>query len=88
VNPAPYIALDASGATAWLGWPKSDAVQTEIANWYAAPDKVAIGGLNQAATDDVVHIPAGFFKGYQVSRKNISGIVKALFLVFWDVSKT
>ena len=31
VNPAPYIALDASGDTAWFGWPKSDLVQEKIA---------------------------------------------------------
>jgi peptide/nickel transport system substrate-binding protein len=92
VNPAPYIALDASGPTAWFGWPKSDAVQAKIAEWYAAPDlaaeKQAVSGLNQAAMDDVVYIPTGFFKGYQAWRKNISGIVKAPFPVFWDVSKT
>jgi peptide/nickel transport system substrate-binding protein len=92
VNPAPYTGLDASGPTAWYGWPKSDAVQAKIAEWYAAPDlaaeKVAIGGLNQAAMDDVVFIPTGFFKGYQAWRSNVTGIVKAPFPVFWDVSKT
>jgi peptide/nickel transport system substrate-binding protein len=92
VNPAPYIALDASGATAWFGWPKSDAVQAKIAEWYAAPDlaaeKLAIGGLNQAAMDDVIYIPTGFFRSYQAWRSNVSGVVKAPFPVFWDVSKT
>jgi len=69
VNPAPYTALDASGDTAWFGWPKSDLVQAKIAEWYAAPDfaaeKTAIDGLNKAAMDDVVYIPTGFFKFYQ-----------------------
>jgi len=92
VNPAPYIALDASGPTAWFGWPKSDAVQEKIAAWYAAPDlaaeKAVIADLNKAAMDDVVYIPTGFFKGYQAWRTNVSGVVKAPFPVFWDVSKT
>ncbi len=92
VNPAPYIALDASGDTAWFGWPKSDAVQSKIAEWYAAPDLAAekkiIAGLNQAAMEHVVYVPTGFFKGYQAWRKNVAGIVKAPFPVFWDVSKT
>jgi peptide/nickel transport system substrate-binding protein len=92
VNPAPYIALDASGPTAWFGWPKSDAVQEKIAAWYAAPDltaeKKVIAELNKAAMDDVVYIPTGFFKGYQAWRTNVSGVVKAPFPVFWDVSKT
>ena len=92
VNPAPYIALDASGDTAWFGWPKSEAVQAKIGEWYAAPDlaaeKKAIAELNKAAMEHVVYVPTGFFKGYQAWRKNVSGIVKAPFPVFWDVSKT
>ena len=92
VNPAPYIALDASGDTAWFGWPKSELVQEKIGAWYAAPDlaaeKVAIDELNKAAMDHVVYVPTGFFKGYQAWRKNLSGIVKAPFPVFWDVTKT
>lgn len=91
VNPAPYTALDASGATAWFGWPKSDLVQEKIAEWYAAPDlpaeKKVIAELNKAAMDDVVYVPTGFFKAYQAWRKNVSGVVKAPFPVFWDVTK-
>jgi peptide/nickel transport system substrate-binding protein len=91
VNPAPYTALDCSGDTAWFGWPKSDLVQEKIAAWYAAPDfpaeKKAIDELNKAAMDFVVYIPTGFFKGYQAWRKNVSGVVKAPFPVFWDVTK-
>jgi peptide/nickel transport system substrate-binding protein len=91
VNPAPYIALDASGDTAWFGWPKSDAVQEQIAAWFSAPDfaaeKAAIDRLNKAAMDHVVYIPTGFFKGYQAWRTSLSGVVKAPFPVFWDVKK-
>ena len=91
VNPAPYIALDASGDTAWFGWPKSERVQARIADWYTAPDlaaeKKVIGDLNQAAMEDVVYIPTGFFKGYQAWRTSLTGVVKAPFPVFWDVSK-
>lgn len=91
VNPAPYVALDASGDTAWFGWPKSDLVQEKIAAWYAAADlaaeKQAIDALNKAAMDHVVYVPTGFFKGYQAWRSNLSGVVKAPFPVFWDVIK-
>jgi peptide/nickel transport system substrate-binding protein len=92
VNPAPYIALDASGDTAWFGWPKSDLVQERIQAWYAAPDlaaeKQAIAALNQAAMEHVVYVPTGFFKGYQAWRKTLAGVVKAPFPIFWDVSKS
>lgn len=91
VNPAPYSALDASGATAWFGWPKSDLVQAKIAEWYSAPDlaaqKTVIAELNKAAMDDVVYIPTGFFQFKQAWRNSLSGVVKAPFPVFWDVTK-
>ena len=91
VNPAPYTALDASGDTAWFGWPKSDLVEAKIAEWFAASDfaaeKAAIDALNKAAMDDVVYIPTGFFQFKQAWRDNLSGVVKAPFPVFWDVTK-
>jgi peptide/nickel transport system substrate-binding protein len=92
VNPAPYTALDCTGPTAWFGWPKSDLVQSKIAEWYSAPDlaaeKKAISELNKAAMDFVVYLPTGFFRQYQAWRKNLNGVVKAPFPVFWDVTKT
>ena len=92
INPAPYTALDCSGATAWFGWPKSQAVQDGIAQWYAAPDlaaeKAAMATIDQAAFDDVVYGPTGFFLMYQGWRTNVSGVVKAPFPVFWGVTKS
>ena len=92
INPAPYTALDASGKTAWFGWPKSDAVQDGIAEWYTAPDqaaeKAALDKINRASFENVTYIPTGFFLGYQAWRKNLTGIVKAPFPVFWGVRKT
>ncbi len=91
INPAPYTALDASGKTAWFGWPKSNAVQAAIAEWYAAPDlaaeKAAIVKVNRASFENVTYIPTGFFLGYQAWRKNVTGVVKAPFPVFWGVEK-
>ena len=91
INPAPYTALDASGDSAWFGWPKSDKVQQGIADWYAAPDlaaeKKAAEEINKASFENVTYIPTGFFLQYTAWRKNVSGIVKAPFPVFWDVAK-
>jgi peptide/nickel transport system substrate-binding protein len=92
VNPAPYTALDCSGETAWFGWPKSEKVQAAIASWYAAPDvaaeKKAIVDINVAGFEEVIYGPTGFFLQYQAWRKNVSGVVKAPFPVFWGVQKT
>jgi peptide/nickel transport system substrate-binding protein len=91
VNPAPYTALNASGDTAWFGWPKSEATQAKIEEWFSAPDlaaeKKVVSELNKAAMDDVVYVPTGFFLFKQAWRTNVSGIVKAPFPVFWDVAK-
>ena len=92
INPAPYTALDAGGDKAWFGWPKSEAVQSAIATWYDAPDlaaeKAAMAEVDRASMENVTYIPTGFFLGYQAWRKNVSGVVKAPFPVFWGVQKT
>src|SRR5262244_938097 len=36
INPAPQIQLRATGDKAWFGWPKSDAVEAEVTNWFDA----------------------------------------------------
>ena len=92
VNPAPYTAIAANGDKAWFGWPTSQAVEAGIGAWYDAPDlaaeKKAVADINRAAFDDVIYGPTGFFLQYQGWRKNVSGVVKAPFPVFWGVQKT
>ncbi len=92
INPAPYTAFDAGGEKAWFGWPNSPEIQAGIGTWYNAPDlaaeKAAIADLNRAAMEFVTYAPTGFFLQYQSWRKNVSGVVKAPFPVFWGVQKT
>jgi peptide/nickel transport system substrate-binding protein len=92
VNPAPNFAVRANGDAAWFGWPKSEAVETEVTNWFAArnldEEKAAVRRLNKAALDHVVYAPTGFFLTYQAWRKNFSGVVKGPLPFFWGVSKT
>ncbi len=92
INPAGYTALDASGDTAWFGWPKSDAVQSSIATWYDAPDeaaqKAALEQINKVSMDFVTYLPTGFFLSNTAFRTNVQGVVKAPFPVFWGVQKT
>ena len=92
INPAPYTALSAAGDKAWFGWPKSDAVESAINDWYAAPDaaaeKKAAVAINKASFENVTYIPTGFFLQYTAWNKNVSGVVKSPFPVFWDVKKS
>ena len=47
----------AMASSAWFGWPDVPAVETEVDNWFEAPDlaaeKAAIARLNKAAVDNV-----------------------------------
>jgi len=91
VNPASNFQLRANGDAAWFGWPKSEAVEAEVAHWFAAKnfeeEQAAVRRLNKAAFDYVVYAPTGFFLTYQAWRKNLSGIAKGPIPSFWGVSK-
>jgi peptide/nickel transport system substrate-binding protein len=92
VNPAPYTALATTGAKAWFGWPDNPKITELIGTWYAAPDlaaeKQAMDAINAASMEFVTYVPTGFFLAYQAWRKNIGGVTKAPFPVFWDVTKS
>ncbi|MGY4803008.1 ABC transporter substrate-binding protein [Teichococcus aerofrigidensis] len=91
INPAPYKGVSASGDKAWFGWPDDARVERHIAEWYDAPDlaaeKAAIEGVNSAGMDAVTYIPTGFFMGHTAWRKDVAGLAKAPFPLFWGVKK-
>jgi peptide/nickel transport system substrate-binding protein len=91
INPAGYTALDASGDTAWFGWPKSAEVQSRIGAWYDAPDeaaqKAALEEVNRASMDFVTYLPTGFFLSNTAWRTRVSGVTQSPFPMFWGVSK-
>jgi peptide/nickel transport system substrate-binding protein len=91
ITPAAYPALVTTGADAWFGWPKSEAVMRTIDGWYDAPDAAAetraIAAINAASMDFVTYVPTGFFLGYQAWRRSVSGVVQAPFPLFWGVRK-
>jgi len=90
LNPAAYPAIRANDK-GWFGWPKSDAVEAGVTEWFDAKDlaeeKAAIAKVNAAAMQDVIYAPTGFFKTYQAWRKNVTGIVKGPLPFFWGVAK-
>ncbi len=92
INPAVHITLRANGDKAWFGWPDIPAVETEVANWFAAKsleeEQAAARRLNRAAMDNVIFAPTGFFRQYQAWRSNVSGIQKGPLPFFWGVSKS
>jgi peptide/nickel transport system substrate-binding protein len=92
INPLPYTALRTNAEKAWFGWPNSPRIEGLIADWYAATDEASgaaeIARINAASMEFVTYLPTGFFLSYQAWRKNVSGVVKAPFPVFWGVQKT
>ena len=92
INPAPNFWVRANGDGAWMGWPKSDAVEAEVAAWFDAKDleqeKAAVRRLNRAAFEHVVYAPTGLFMIHQAWRSNLAGVVAGPLPSFWGVSKT
>jgi peptide/nickel transport system substrate-binding protein len=92
INPASNFQIRANGDGAWFGWPKSDAVEAEVAGWFDAKsveeEKAAVRRLNKAAFDHVVYAPTGFFLTYQAWRRNLAGIAAGPVPSFWGVTKT
>ncbi|WP_158746558.1 ABC transporter substrate-binding protein [Acidisphaera sp. L21] len=91
INPAAYLGLRANGEKAWFGWPSSPAVEAGIADWYQsttlAEEQAIATRINEAALNDVVFVPTGFFLAKQAWRANLSGVMAAPFPMFWGVSK-
>ncbi len=91
INPAPYTALQATGDKAWFGWPKSDAVQAGIAEWYAAPDaaaeKAALARPTRPRSRTWSTARPASSWATRPGARTLSGVVKAPFPVFWDVKK-
>ena len=92
INPLPYTALRTNGPKAWFGWPNSPQIESLISDWYDAPDDASgnamIAKIEAASMEFVTYVPTGFFLSYQAWRKNVTGVVKAPFPVFWGVQKT
>ncbi|HEY4251459.1 MAG TPA: ABC transporter substrate-binding protein [Roseomonas sp.] len=91
-NPAAHKSLDSAGESSTNGWAQSDAVQTAIAAWFDATDagveRGAVDAANRAAMENVSFVPSGFFLSYTAWRRNVTGITKAPFPVFWGVGKS
>lgn len=90
-TPAGYAALRANGADAWFGWPSDDAVEAQVAAWFAADtpaeERAAVARLNAASMAHMTWVPTGLFMSYQAWRRSLGGIAKGPMPVFWGVTK-
>lgn len=91
-NPATHTALWGSGLQGWFGWPTSPRIEAGRAAWYDAPDIEAQARLGReiqaVAFEEVPFIPIGQWFQPIARRTNLTGMVKSILPVFWNVSKT
>jgi peptide/nickel transport system substrate-binding protein len=86
---SPFI--QANGTSVVDGWAKSAAVEAEIAAWFAADrledEKSAAGRLNEAALNEVMCAPLGWYLRYYAWTKELVGVTQGPLPFFWGVSK-
>ncbi|SHN81656.1 ABC transporter substrate-binding protein [Bradyrhizobium erythrophlei] len=87
---SPFI--QAAGLAAIDGWAKSPKVEAEIANWFAADnledERSAAGRINEAALNEVMCAPLGWYLRYYAWTKELAGVTQGPLPFFWGVSKT
>ena len=87
-----YTFLRADGNVAVNGWPNSPAVETETTAWLDATtleqERAAARRLNNAAIEDVVYAPLGWYLRYFAWRRSLAGVTQGPLPFFWGVSKT
>ncbi len=92
INPAPYTALDAAAprrGSAGRTRRKVAGRHRRLVRRRRTPQQRRRRWTRSTASMDfVTYAPTGFFLQYQSWRKNLSGVVKAPFPVFWGVTKT
>ena len=91
LNPAVLSALRGNGANGWFGWPTDPKIEALHDQWFAAPDLAAqqkvAAELQTQAFQSVPYIPTGQFVIPTAFRKNLSGVIVAPVLFFWNVEK-
>jgi peptide/nickel transport system substrate-binding protein len=87
---SPFI--QANGTAAINGWAKNPAVEAEIAAWFASnaleDERSAARRLNEAALNEVVCAPLGWYLRHFAWTKDLSGVTQGPLPFFWGVSKT
>jgi peptide/nickel transport system substrate-binding protein len=87
---SPFI--QANGTSVVDGWAKSAAVEAEIAAWFSTnsldEERSAAVRLNEAALNEVMCAPLGWYLRYYAWSKDLAGVRQGPLPFFWGVSKT
>jgi peptide/nickel transport system substrate-binding protein len=91
INPATHLAVRATGAAAWPGWPEDAALEAAVAAWFAAGDEAArrsaASRIEAEAFRVVPYAPLGQFRSTSAWRRNITGVLPVGRPVAWNVRR-
>jgi peptide/nickel transport system substrate-binding protein len=90
MHPAVHFGVSGAGPGAWFGWPQIPQLETLITEWVRATDQARRKRLAEEvqtiALDEVAYVPWGEYVLPTAFRKNVSGILKFIAPLFWNVS--
>jgi peptide/nickel transport system substrate-binding protein len=91
LTPATNLSLNAIGRTGFVGWPTDPKLASLRTAWFDAPDLAAqqaiCRDIQTQFWQDPPYVPLGQFFLSTAYRRNVSGILKGSFSLFWNVVK-
>jgi peptide/nickel transport system substrate-binding protein len=90
-NPGSHFPLRGNGAGGWFGWPTDAKMEALREKWFEAPDMAAqqavCRDMQELAFQDLPFFPTGAWFTPTGYRDNLTGFVKAGFMMFWGVKR-
>ncbi len=92
LTPATNLSLNAIGRSGFVGWPTDPKLASLRTAWFDAPDLAAqqaiCRDIQTQFWQDPPYVPLGQFFLSTAYRRNVSGILKGSFSLFWNVLKS
>jgi len=90
MHPAVHFGVSGAGAGAWFGWPEIPRLEQLITDFVRAGDaprrKALAAEVQKVALDEVAYVPWGEWTQPTAHRKSVTGILKFIAPLFWNVS--
>jgi len=90
-NPGSHFPLRGNGAGGWFGWPTDDKMEALREKWFDATDlagqQAVCKDMQRLAFQDLPFFPTGAWFTPTGYRDNLTGFVKAGFMMFWGVKR-
>ena len=88
-SPAVHFGVSGAGQGGWFGWPDVPPLEKLIADWVRAIDptrrKQLADEIQKLALAEVLYVPWGEWFQPTAFRKNVTGVLKFVAPLFWNV---